>query len=108
MLNPLEMERYIAATARRADLAVKWNEDGQCSTDGKTINLPQMTSSTSYKEYQHLRHAVCHEVDHVLYSDFDDLDKRGLDPRKSLLGAIWNCTEDHRIEYLGDMEYEGD
>lgn len=109
MLNPLEMERYIHAIAKRGDFQVVWNEKSKVPrTNGKKLFLPAMNNSMSEKDYQHLRHFATHEVGHVLYSDHDLLAATGLTADKSLLGAIWNLLEDHRIEYLGGREYEGD
>ena len=89
-------------------MKVQWHDEPTACTDGKTIFLPQLTAATTINDYKRLRHFVTHEVDHVLYSDFDSLQEHKLNPKDSLLGAIWNCLEDHRIEWLGDREYEGD
>lgn len=108
ILNTIEMERYIAASARRADLSVKWVDGGEASTDGKVMNLPRIKAGITDDDYRKLRHYVTHNVDHILYSDFKQMDKKNMHAGNSLLGAIWNTLEDHRVEYLGDREYEGD
>lgn len=110
MLNTLEMERFIAATAKRADLKVKWEQGEHVvpATNGETLILPAMNANITATQYRNLRHAVSHEVDHVLYSDHSLMQKVGISAQNSLLGAIWNAVEDHRIEYLGGKEYEGD
>lgn len=108
MLNMLEMERYIAASAKRADLRVVWHDKEVASTDGKIINLPRMNDRTTLADYKKLVHYVTHEVDHILYSDFKLLQEKNVTAQNSLMGAIWNMLEDHRIEWLGDKEFEGD
>jgi cobalamin biosynthesis protein CobT len=108
ILNTLEMERYIAASAKRADLNVQWVDDGMASTDGKTMRLPRIKAGITENDYRKLRHFVTHNVDHVLYSDFKQIDDKNMHAGNSLLGAIWNLLEDHRVEYLGDKEFEGD
>lgn len=109
MLNTLEMERYIQATARRADLRVEWTtENSVPQTNGKVLKLPSMNADVTLDQYNKLRHFVTHEVNHTLYSDFKRLTETGLDPQSGLLGALWNGIEDHRIDYLGGKAYEGD
>lgn len=108
MLNMLEMERYVAASAKRADLKVVWHDNEVASTDGTKINLPRMNEHTTLNDYKKLVHYVTHEVDHVLYSDFKLLQETNVHAQNSLMGAIWNLLEDHRIEYLGDSQFEGD
>lgn len=109
MLNHLEMERYVAATAKRADMQVQWEQIEAPRTNGKVIYLPAMAANIDAYGYKRLRHFVTHEVDHNLYTDFhNDVSLKGVNAASSLLGAIWNITEDHRIEFLGTEEYEGD
>ncbi len=108
MLNPLEMERFIRATAKRADLRVQWEDIEMPRTDGATVYLPRITSATTEEQYKRLVFWVAHEVGHVLYSDFALLQRTGLGAASGLLGAINNIIEDDRIEYLGGLEYEGD
>lgn len=109
MLNHLEIERYVAATAKRADLRVEWEDVEHPRTNGKVICLPRMRAGMDDKGYKRLRHFVTHEVDHNLYTDFHNPTQlNGVNAQNSLLGAIWNITEDHRIEFLGTQEYEGD
>jgi Mg-chelatase subunit ChlD len=108
MLNMFEMQRYIAATAKRADLKVVWEEVNMPRTDRNTMYLPKIRARTTLEEYQMLRHAVTHEVDHQLFSDFKLLNEKKVGATNSLLGLIWNMLEDHRIEFLGTLDYEGD
>lgn len=113
MLNYMEMERYISAIAKRADLRVEWGDSSSVpSTNGKVLKLPRMTDSNGADDaaYSNLLHYATHEVDHVLYSDMVGPPKYapGVDTKRSLLGAIWNATEDARIEYQGAKEFEGD
>lgn len=108
MLNHFEWERYIATTAARGDLDVVWEKGGVPRTDGKTIWLPMMDSRTTHDDYMNMRHAVTHEVEHNNYSDFKKVEETGVTADRSLMGAIWNSLEDHRIEALGSGVYEGD
>ncbi|CAB4169847.1 Cobalamin biosynthesis protein CobT VWA domain containing protein [uncultured Caudovirales phage] len=106
MLNPMEMERYIAATAKRANLKVVWEVGKKAPrTDADTMFLPAITSSMTEKDYREMQHMVGHEVRHQLHTN---LKENSLDPTKSLLGGIWNSLEDHRVDYLDSLVYEGD
>lgn len=108
MLNPLEMERYIAAIAKRANLNVVWEDKCPAPrTDGTNIWLPRMTERISQEDYDMMRHYVVHEVDHVLHTDYDAW-KTGEPSTKTLKGAVLNCLEDVRIELKGAREYLGD
>lgn len=110
MLNNFETQRYIQSIAKRADLRVQWiGVNGTPVTDGKTIYLPKMSGKKdTEKDWNTLKYNATHEVDHVLYSDFELLDKTGLETSKSFLGYLWGMLEDNRIEFLGTSEYEGD
>jgi hypothetical protein len=52
-----------------------------------------------------MRYFVKHETSHVVYSDFNYLNK--VSP-VGLLALINNLIEDHRIDHLNDSEYKGD
>lgn len=108
MLNPLEMERYIAATAKRADLRVVWENDNQPRTNAEQMFLPRITDAMTEQAYKELQHSVRHEVGHQLHTDLELPIKHNLDPSKSLLAAMWNQLDDQRVDYLDAQEYEGD
>jgi len=108
LLKPLEWERYITATAAKGNLKVQWEPDVNPRTDGKTIYLPTFTTNSTQEDYDMLRHMVAHEVEHNIYSDFSQIQKKNLGADNSFLGALWNFLEDVRIENLGSKEYVGD
>lgn len=108
MLNPLEMERFIAATAKRADLTVEWHPGVMPYTTKDKMVLPTITAGMSVPEYRMLRKSVTHEVNHQRYSNLNLWEETGASADKSLLGAIWNLAEDQRIDHLGALDYEGD
>jgi cobaltochelatase CobT len=107
-LNQFEFQRYIAASANRANLCVKWKNGAVPSTNGKEIILPTLDKDATEAAYRELIHYVNHEVDHILYTDSAGMSKTGISANTSLLGAIWNVLEDVRIEWLGGQDYEGD
>lgn len=107
-LNQLEFQRYIQASAKRAKLGVRW-EQGACPhTTGDHIVLPILPASASELDYRKLLHYANHEVDHVLYTNFNEFAVQKCDALRSFLGFIWNGLEDVRIEWIGGKEYEGD
>lgn len=107
-LNQLEMQRYIQASAKRADLTVVWKEGVFPHVRGRTIFLPKLNAGATERQYRQLLHYAVHESDHVLYTDYEGYPKYGTPPLKSFTGFAWNVLEDHRIEWKGGREYEGD
>ena len=105
MLNTLDITKYIAACAKKAGMAVVWEEEGCPRTDGRTMWLPCVDAYADESEMVQLRQFVKHETSHVLYSDFDLLQKNS---PQGLLAFVNNLLEDHRIDYLNDKEYSGD
>jgi cobaltochelatase CobT len=108
ILNPLQFQRYIQASAKRAELGVRYEDNVPPHTDGRNIVLPRLPAGANEEHYRDLLHYANHEVDHVLYTDFSQLEKSKCDAMRSFLGYIWNALEDVRIEWLGGKEYEGD
>lgn len=105
MLNTLDVTKYIAACAKRAGVAVVWEREGCPRTDGRTMWLPLVDAYDDESTVVQLRQFVKHETSHVLYSDFDLLQKNG---PQGLLAFVNNLLEDHRIDFLNDSEYAGD
>lgn len=108
ILNQRDFERYIRATAKRANLHVEWSEDPTPVTDGKKIRLPKLNVNATEMDYRKLLHYAVHEGDHILYSSFELPKKKNIHVGNSFLGAIWNAVEDYRIERIGTREFEGD
>lgn len=110
MLNTLEIERYVRATAARADLIVQWTHDECPSTDGKVMRLPRPHSKQTKDEVNQLRNSVRHEVGHQLYTDFGVAKRTKTVPgmEGGLLGCLWNLFEDVRVDTIGANEYAGD
>lgn len=113
IINQYEVEKYIHATAKRADLRVNWidrrgPEQVPVSTNGKVINLPRITMHTTQEEAEDLIGFVAHECGHILYSDFKYLKEKGMDPEHSFLGAIANCVEDDGVDAINAEEFYGD
>lgn len=104
MLNTHQVHRYAKACAARADMQIVWKVGQVPCTDGKTIYLPVLGSDNDPAE---VLHYVAHEVGHVLHSDFAVLEEKGV-PANSVLAMVWNVVEDHRVNYLNAMTYEGD
>jgi hypothetical protein len=107
-LNQLEFQRYIQASAKRANLRVEWREGSFPHTNGDKIVLPILPADATELDYRKQLHVATHEASHVLYTDFDILKETNCDAMRSFLGFIWNGVEDVRIESLNAQEYEGD
>lgn len=109
LINQYEIEQYIAATAKRADLTVNWTDArGEVHTNGKVITLPRITAATTKEEAEDLIGFVAHECGHILYSDFKYFSSKGLDPKHSFLGAIANLVEDDGVDAINAEEFYGD
>jgi hypothetical protein len=106
LLDVQQFETYVAACAANSGVTVQWDTpDSTPRTNGKTIFLPAITSKTSQEWLTRIRYFVKHETSHVVHSDFKFLN----DTKPSgLLALINNLIEDHRIDYLNDMEFAGD
>lgn len=108
ILNPLEFQRYMQASAKRGNLRVQWAHGVPPHCTGDTIVLPILPAKATEIEYREQLHYANHEVDHVLYTNFKPMGETHCDALRSFLGYIWNGVEDCRIEWLGGKEYEGD
>ena len=105
-LDVKQFETYVAACARNSGVRVEWDKyDSTPRTDGKVMWLPAITSSSSEEWLARMRYFVKHETSHVTLSDFDYLNEQR---PTGLLALLNNLIEDHRIDYLNDMEYSGD
>lgn len=105
-LDVKQFETYVAACARNSGVTVEWDAaDGVPRTDGKHMWLPAITSSSSEEWLARMRYFVKHETSHVVHSDFNYLNEQA---PTGLLALLNNLIEDHRIDYLNDMEYVGD
>ena len=101
-----QFETYVSACAGNAGCTVVWDTPTSCPrTNGKTMYLPAITSSTSAEWLARMRYYVKHETSHIVHSDFVFLNKK--QPR-GLLAMINNLIEDHRIDYKNDSIYAGD
>lgn len=107
-LRPMEFQRYIQASAKRANLRVEWKHGVPPHTDAKKIVLPILPAKATEQAYREQLHFANHEVNHVLYTDFEMSADVHCDAMRSFLGYIWNGLEDVRIESIGGAEYEGD
>jgi hypothetical protein len=110
-LNRYEIERYIAATAARADLEVVWHNDPKIppATDGKKIFLRTLAADASQEDAEMLISSAIHETEHVKHTDFSTLKKfASANPSHSVLGGINNCLEDDNIDYKNAQEFVGD
>lgn len=106
LLDVQQFETYVTACAGNAGVSVQWDEkDSTPRTDGRTIHLPAITTSSSEEWLSRMRYYVKHETSHVVHSDFDYLNAK---KPKGLLALINNLLEDHRIDYRNDGEYRGD
>lgn len=105
-LDVQQFETYVTACAKNSGVNVMWDApDSTPRTNGKQMWIPLITSSTNLKWMTRIRYFVKHETSHVVYSDFNYLNK--IKPT-GLLALINNLIEDHRIDYLNDSEYKGD
>ena len=105
-LDVQQFETYVTACAKNSGVSVMWDSpESTPRTNGKQMWLPLITSNTSVEWLIRMRYFVKHETSHVVYSDFDYLNK--VKPT-GLLALINNLIEDHRIDYLNDSEYKGD
>lgn len=108
-LNQHEMQRYIQTCAKRGGLNVVWQKGAVPHVNSaRQIVLPLLDADAQLEDYLKLLHYAVHEVDHELYSDMELPMKNGVTADRSLLGMIWNVLEDHRVEFLGTREFEGD
>jgi len=105
-LDVKQFETYVAACASNSGVSVEWDAaDSTPRTDGKTMWLPAITSSSNDEWLARMRYFVKHETSHVVHSDFNYLNE--VRPT-GLLALINNLIEDHRIDYRNDRDYLGD
>jgi hypothetical protein len=105
-LDVVNFETYVAGCARNSGVKVVWdNPSSTPRTDGRTMWLPSITSTTPAEWITRMRYYVKHETSHVQYSDFKVLNKY---KPIGLLALINNLIEDHRIDYVNDSQYIGD
>lgn len=105
-LDVAQFETYVSACANNSGVTVKWDEPQSTPrTDGRTMWLPAITSSSTEDWLRRMRYFVKHETSHVVHSDFVFLNSK---KPTGLLALINNLIEDHRIDYRNDMEYVGD
>ncbi len=90
-----------AALGRYCGVRVEMSA-GTPRTDGKTIHLP-LISSSSPDEERKILGLLCHESAHIRFTDMKACDKRS----KGLAFAIDNALEDARIEREMDAIYPG-
>jgi nitric oxide reductase activation protein len=106
LLDVQTMETYVSGVTARAGVSVVWDKPKTTPrTNGKTIWLPKLTSSTTQDEIVALRYYLKHEVSHVQHSDFKFLNEKN---PQGALALINNLLEDNRIDYLNDSVYAGD
>ena len=105
-LDVVNFETYVAGCARNGGIKVVWDKPSSTPrTDGRTMWLPSITSTTPAEWLTRMRYYVKHETSHVQYSDFGVLNKY---KPVGLLALINNLIEDHRIDYVNDSQYMGD
>ena len=105
-LDVVQFESYVSACVKNSGVNVQWDEpDATPRTNGHTVWIPRITSSTSAEWLTRIRYFVKHETSHIVHSDFVFLNK--VKPI-GLLALINNLIEDHRIDYRNDKDYEGD
>ena len=105
-LDVVNFETYVAGCARNSGIKVVWDKpEGTPRTDGRTMWLPSITSSTPAEWLTRMRYYVKHETSHISYSDFEVLNKHR---PTGLLQLINNLIEDHRIDFINDSQYAGD
>lgn len=105
LLDIIDVQKYIAACAKRSGVRVSFRKDAIPATNGKVMDLPILNSETSQEDKIKLVQFVKHETAHILLSDFSILEKY---KPTGLLMMIDNLLEDHRIDYINDKEYIGD
>ena len=98
--------KYVRASAGRANLAIAFEDRNEPRHDGKTIYLPRITYHTTDLELKQLQASVDHEVAHDLYSSFDVLKDKKINP-KGLLMFVWNFLEDSRVNNIEAKQYLG-
>ena len=102
----IEVQKYIKASAGRANLNVVFEDQNQPRHDGKTIYLPNITHKTTEEELKQLMASTDHEVAHDRFSSFKVLSSKKL-KSESLLMHIWNMLEDSRVNAIEAKEYRG-
>jgi len=106
LTKSIEVMKYVRASAGRANLAIAFEDRNEPRHDGKTIYLPRITYHTTDLELKQLQASVDHEVAHDLYSSFDVLKDKKINP-KSLLMFVWNFLEDSRVNNIEAKQYLG-
>ena len=106
LTKSIEVMKYVRASAGRANLAIAFEDRNEPRHDGKTIYLPRITYHTTDLELKQLQASVDHEVAHDLYSSFDVLKDKKINP-KGLLMFVWNFLEDSRINNIEANQYLG-
>ena len=105
-LDVVNFETYVAGCSKNSGVKVVWDKPTSTPrTDGRTMWLPAITSSTSEEWLTRMRYFVKHETSHIQYSDFEVLNKH---KPTGLLAMINNLLEDHRIDFINDSIYRGD
>ncbi len=105
-LDISNFETYVAGCSSRGNVRVVWDKStGTPRTDGNTMYIPRPNAGWSDSYMKTLRYAVKHETSHIVYTDFDYLNKY---QPQGLLAFVANLLEDGRIDYLNDAEYRGD
>jgi len=105
-LDVVNFETYVAGCSKNSGVNVLWDTpDSTPRTDGKTMWLPLITSTSSSEWLTRMRYFVKHETSHIVYSDFSILNKYR---PVGLLALINNILEDHRVDYTNDDVYAGD
>jgi hypothetical protein len=105
ILDTLSVTKYIAACAQRSGMSIVWEKEERPRTDGKVMYLPMISASASPATIVKHKQFVKHETSHVIYSDFSLLEREK--PAGSLM-FVFNLLEDHRVDWLNDVQYEGD
>ena len=105
-LDVVNFETYVAGCSKNSGVNVLWDTpDSTPRTDGKTMWLPLITSTSSSEWLTRMRYFVKHETSHIVHSDFSILNKYR---PVGLLALINNILEDHRVDYTNDSVYAGD
>jgi hypothetical protein len=101
-----QFDAYVAACAGRAGVKVEWDAANSVPrTDGKTIWIPRLTSSTADNVLMRLRVNIKHETSHIVDSDFEFLQASKMTKFEAMVN---NLVEDYRVDFRNDMEYRGD
>ena len=103
LTNLYEVQRYIKACAKRANINVVFTAEKEPRTDGNIVYVPEISRYTSDDELAEYLYTIEHEAAHHVHSNFGALKYDA----KTFSGQMHNILEDFRTNRLEADDYAG-